>query len=102
ITIRGQYTLGLGFTADGGIIVSDTTFAHLAGSSLGDGVHLGLVQLAPGADVHAVGQELRRHLPNDVEVLSRAELEALEKRYWVQSTSVGIILGFHHHTLFFC
>jgi putative ABC transport system permease protein len=93
ITIRGQYTLGLGFTADGGIIVSDTTFAQLAGSSLGDEVHLGLVQLAPGAVVHAVGQELRRHLPHDVEVLSRAEFEALEKRYWVQSTSVGIILG---------
>jgi putative ABC transport system permease protein len=93
IAISGQYTLGLGFTADGGIIVSDTTFAQLAGSSLGDEVHLGLVQLAPGAVAHAVGQELRRHLPNDVEVLSRAELEALEKRYWVQSTSVGIILG---------
>ncbi len=93
ITISGQYTLGLGFTADGGIIVSDTTFAQLSGNSLGDEVHIGLVQLAPGADAHAVGQELRRHLPNDVEVLSRADLEALEKHYWVQSTSVGIILG---------
>jgi putative ABC transport system permease protein len=93
ITITGQYTLGLGFTADGGIIVSDTTFAQLSGNSLGAEVHIGLVQLAPEADTHAVGQELRRHLPNDVEVLSRAELEALEKRYWVQSTSVGIILG---------
>jgi putative ABC transport system permease protein len=93
ITIRGQYTLGLGFTADGGIIVSDTTFAHLSDSRLGDEVPIGLVQLALGVDAHAVGQELRRTLPHDVEVLSRADLEALEKHYWVQSTSSGIILG---------
>src|SRR5215510_2166011 len=93
ITVVGQYTLGLGFVADGGLIVSDTTFARLSRSSPGDEVHIGLVQLAPEADAHAVVHELRRNLPHDVRVLSRTELEAVERQYWAQVTSLGTIFG---------
>ena len=93
ITVIGQYTLGLGFVADGGIIVSDTTFARLSRGGLGDEVHVGLVQLVPEAAAHAVVHALRRNLPHDVRVWSRAELEAVERQYWVQNTSIGIILG---------
>jgi putative ABC transport system permease protein len=92
ITIVGQYTLGLGFVADGSIIVSDTTFAQISHSRVDD-VHVGLVQLAPGADPLTVVQALRRSVPRDVRVLSRTELEATERQYWIQSTSLGIILG---------
>ncbi len=92
VIIVGQYTLGLGFVADGGIIVSDTTFAQISHSRVDD-VHVGLVQLASGADTSAVRQALRRSLPHDVRVLSRTELAAAERQYWIQSTSLGIILG---------
>ena len=93
IAIVGQYMLGTGFLADGDIIVSDVTFARLFPSLPVQQVSLGLVQLAPGADLRMVIHALRQDLPNDVRVLSRAELEAAERQYWVQSTSIGILFG---------
>ncbi len=48
-----------------------------------------LVKLAPGADLETVRAELARRLPyNDVH--TRAEWAARSRRYWVESTGIGL------------
>jgi putative ABC transport system permease protein len=92
LEVIGQFEVGPGFEA-GVAIVSDQTFSRLLGGrSLGD-VSVGLVKLRPGADARNVADELRAGLPADVRVLTRAELADKERRYWLVSTSTGIIFG---------
>jgi putative ABC transport system permease protein len=51
-----------------------------------------LIKLAPGADVEAVRREVRRRLPyNDVH--TRAEWASQSRRYWVESTGLGLNLA---------
>lgn len=51
-----------------------------------------LVKLAPGADAEAVRAELRRRLPyNDVH--TKAEWAERSRRYWVESTGLGLNLA---------
>jgi putative ABC transport system permease protein len=48
-----------------------------------------LVKLAPGADVEAVRAEIRRRLPHN-DVHTAAEWAQMSRRYWVQSTGLGL------------
>jgi putative ABC transport system permease protein len=91
VRVVGLFGLGVGFLGDGALLTSDDTYAELfAGASL-DEVHLGLVRLRPGASAEAVAADLRRSLPPDTQVLTRAELDARQVRYWVRDTSIGAI-----------
>jgi putative ABC transport system permease protein len=88
----GHFTIGPGFEA-GLIVVGDQTFSRLFGGRPLSSVSLGLVKLRSGADPQQVADELRRTLPADVRVLTRPEVAAREQRYWLVSTSTGIIFG---------
>ena len=91
--IVGQYTLDMGFGAMGSIITSDQNFARfLHGYPLED-VNLGLLLLAPGATPEMVAARLRLTLPPDVQIMTRAALQAREARYWIANTAIGIIFG---------
>jgi putative ABC transport system permease protein len=48
-----------------------------------------LVRLAPGADPAAVKAEIARRLPYN-DVYTKAEWAARSRRYWVQSTGIGL------------
>ncbi len=48
-----------------------------------------LVRAAPGADVAAVQQEIRRRLPHN-DVYTRAAWAARSRSYWVASTGIGL------------
>jgi putative ABC transport system permease protein len=62
------------------------------GSSL-DNVNLGLIRLKPNADPDATARSLQRLLPADVRVLTRAQLETQEQKYWAQETPAGLVFG---------
>jgi putative ABC transport system permease protein len=51
----------------------------------------GLIRLKPGTDLLATRAELQRALPDDVNVLTREELNTLEKSYWQANTPIGFI-----------
>ena len=51
-----------------------------------------LVRLAPGANVEAVRREIQRRLPHN-DVHTQAEWAALSRRYWVESTGLGLNLA---------
>lgn len=90
-TVTGTFELGTGFSWNGMLLASEETAVRLTGRKPG-GVDFGLVQLEPGADPAAVQRELQAVLPPDVKVLTRDEINAGERRYWLRLTSVGQFL----------
>ncbi|MHB1422208.1 MAG: FtsX-like permease family protein [Gemmataceae bacterium] len=98
IKVVGQFTIGTGLNADGMVLTSERTYAHLSGPQALKKPALGLIRLrCEAADrVEEVKMQLRQILYSDqrcedVCILSRDEIEKKERKYWINRTSVGII-----------
>ena len=91
VRIVQTFTLGMGFVADGDVLTSVRGFQRIRPRQAPGEVSLGLVKLQPGADVDAVVAALREQLPEDVEILTRADVLGREVRHWVWETSIGLI-----------
>ena len=91
VRIVQTFTLGMGFVADGDVVTSVRGFQRIRPRQAPGEVSLGLVKLRPDADTDAVVAALRDRLPEDVEVLNRAEVLGREVRHWVWETSIGLI-----------
>lgn len=89
--IVGHYTRGAGLAAGGGIIMSRRDFQRSLPNFPTGQISLGLIRLRPGEDVEAVVAEIADLLPEDVEVKTRAEVQAGEVNYWVWDTNYGLI-----------
>jgi putative ABC transport system permease protein len=95
VTIGGRYTLGVGFVGLGVAITSDLNFVRMFPNQGGlSEVNLGLLTLEPGVNASDVARRLRTMLPPDTHVLTRAELNEVEIKHWMTSTSTGLIFGF--------
>jgi putative ABC transport system permease protein len=93
MTIGGAYTLGTGFLGIGVVMIDETNFQRAFPGRRLDPVNLGLVVLSPGADAAQVEADLRKALPDDVQLFTRDQLRAHEDAYWTTRTSVGLIFG---------
>ena len=91
VRIVEHFTLGTGFVADGAVITSVRGFQRIRPQLAPQQVNLGLVKLLPQADPEQVAAALENYLPDDVEVLTRAEVLGGEVRHWVWETSIGLI-----------
>jgi putative ABC transport system permease protein len=91
--VVGDFRMGVGFLADGAILMSDDTFSRFFNNHPLDEPHLGLIRLAPGSDTDQVAASLRESLPRDVRVITHDELNDLQTRHWVENTAVGNIFG---------
>ena len=91
IKVGGLFTLGASFGADGNLITSDINFLRIFSNRQKGLIDIGLIRLKPGADVNIVAQELRKYLPNEVNVLTKQEFIGFERNYWANSTAIGFI-----------
>jgi putative ABC transport system permease protein len=91
VRIAGHFPLGVGFVADGAVVLSDEGFCRVCPYQDIDEVNLGLLRLEPGASAETVVEALRATLPADVDVLTRDEAMAAEVKHWVEETSIGVI-----------
>ena len=89
--ITGSFALGMGLLADGCAIVSDETYERLMGPWNARFANLGLVKVAPGADVATVAAALRQRLPRDVVIATKADIIRREQNYFVNVKPVGIM-----------
>jgi putative ABC transport system permease protein len=89
--IAGIYTQGTGLSAGGAALMSERDFRRVMPQFPRGGVSLGLVRVERGQDVQQVARELRRRLPDDVEVETRAEVLASDVHHWVRETNYGLI-----------
>ena len=91
--VVGDFSMGVGFLADGAMLMSDDTFSRFFDGHPLDEPHVGLIRLAPDSDADEVALSLRGTLPKDVRVITRDDLNDLQTRHWVENTAVGDIFG---------
>ena len=93
VTVKGLFSLGASFTADGTILTSDINFLRIFPERQKGLIDLGVINLKPEADLEIVVQNLRDKLPQDVEVLSKEEFIQRDITYWQNSTAIGFIFS---------
>lgn len=91
--IGGLFAIGTSFAADGNFITSDLNFLRLFPHRNSGQIEIGVIQLRSGVDPQQVQQYLVTHLPQDVRVLTKAELIEFEEQYWATSTPIGYLFG---------
>jgi putative ABC transport system permease protein len=91
VRVAGLLDIGPSFGADGNLITSRDTYLELAPTSPPGSIELGLIRLRPEADAEAVAERLRRLLPPDVNVFTKAAFQEFEMNYWRTSTAIGFI-----------
>jgi len=96
LTLVGTFSLGTDFAHDGNLIMSAKNFAEYFPhrKRMGDPlsvVDMGIVVLAPEADISEVLHILKTTLDKDVYVLTRDEFREKEIRFWDESTPIGTI-----------
>jgi putative ABC transport system permease protein len=94
VRIAGLFSLGTSFGIDASLVTSDLNFRRIFPQRPPGMIDLGLIQLAPGADPEAVRDAIAARLPDDVEVLTRADFVRREVDYWTHSTPIGYVFGF--------
>jgi putative ABC transport system permease protein len=94
LSVTSAFTGGVGFTADGYMLVSDQTFLTLfPRRSSGAPNHL-LLRTVPGADPAVVAQRLQDRLGPDLRVRTMPDAVAADQRYQGTQRPTGIIFGF--------
>ena len=92
VTIAGGFSMLRGFAADSTVICEDRNFRTLCRFPP-DQVSFGLLSVQAGS-IEPTKQRLRRMLPPDVELLTRAEILDRETDHWVNQTSTGQLFAF--------
>jgi putative ABC transport system permease protein len=93
VTIVGTYSLGIGFIGLGVAMTSDLNFIRMFPKQSLSEVNLGLLVIEPGVDPNDVATNLRKILPADTQVFTRAEINDHETNHWVTRTSTGLVFG---------
>ncbi|MBD2500796.1 ABC transporter permease DevC [Anabaena azotica] len=93
VDVKGVFSSGASFAADGNVVASDSTFLRLFPQRKADRVEVGLITLKPGVDIEKVRSQLAANLPNDVVVLTLEQFAQKEKEYWANGTGIGFIFG---------
>ncbi|MCT7991131.1 ABC transporter permease DevC [Laspinema olomoucense] len=91
IEVRGLFSLGASFAADGTLITSELTFLRLFKQRTISEVDVGLIHLKPGANVEEAIAQIQSRLPPDVIVLSHEGFIEREKDYWRTRTPIGFV-----------
>ncbi|MDM9580585.1 MULTISPECIES: ABC transporter permease DevC [unclassified Nostoc] len=93
VFVKGLFTDGASFAADGNVITSDSTFLQLFPERKPDRIEVGLITLKSDADTEKVRSQLVNGLPKDVRVLTPEEFAKVERTYWEAGTGIGFIFG---------
>jgi putative ABC transport system permease protein len=94
VQVVGVFTMGASFSADGNLIVGDSTFLRLFPARQPNEIDVGVITLEPGTNPEQVQSRLRAKLPDDVLVLTKTEFLERERTYWGQNRPIGVIFGF--------
>lgn len=92
IKISGEYTHGAGFIAGGSIILSDESFCKVKKTSVWS-PNVVLLSFSPGADPQKVLSRLKEKLSEDVQVMTRKELEQRERHFFMAVNPIGVMFS---------
>ena len=91
VTVRGLFSMGASFAADGNIITSDINFLRLFPDRQKGLIDVGIINLKSGTNIEQVKTTLKAKLPQDVKVFDREEFIQEEIKYWQNATAIGFI-----------
>ncbi|GIW96428.1 MAG: ABC transporter [Pirellulaceae bacterium] len=97
IRLCGRFRLCTDFATDGTLFMSSENFFRYfsgripAAQDRSRWIDIGLLRLPPGASAVQVQQCLQRTLPADVTVLTKPQLRARERMFWIKNTPIGYI-----------
>ncbi|MCU0241429.1 MAG: FtsX-like permease family protein [Vicinamibacteria bacterium] len=89
VQVAGQFRMGVGFITESALITGEPTYNALFGRELLEKPQIAVIRVRAGADPGAVVERLRRTLPADTRVITRAQFEGEQKRFWLEDTAVG-------------
>lgn len=92
-TIEGLVKIGPTFAADGNVLMSIPTLDSIWQGSAQGVVNVGVIKLKAGANVKKCAQALRKILPDDVSVMTKAQFIQNEKDYWAKRTPIGFVIS---------
>lgn len=93
VLVSGLFNLGTSFTADGNVIVGDSTFLRLFPGRQAYEVDVGLIQLKPGVNPISMRAQLSMGLPKDIKIFTYEEFVAAERHYVESGGTIGFIFG---------
>jgi putative ABC transport system permease protein len=101
VRVVGTFRIGTDFASENGnVIMSDQNFLrYFANLEPGrksrelNTVDIGVIKVAPNANINALVQVMRQQLPKDVAVWTKDEFIAKEKTYWRNNTSIGFVFS---------
>lgn len=91
IKVVALFTVGSSFGSDALLITSDVNFLRLFKAREPGEINVGLVKAKLSVDVQNIVTNLRRTLPEDVDVLTHDEFVEFEKNYWRKNTAIGFV-----------
>ncbi|MDJ0575924.1 MAG: ABC transporter permease DevC [Xenococcaceae cyanobacterium MO_234.B1] len=91
VTVKGLFSLGASFAADGNVMTSDINFLRIFPERQKGLIDIGIINIKPDADLETILAQLRTKLPQDVDVFSKEEFIQKEIQYWQNSTAIGFI-----------
>lgn len=92
VRVVGLFNLGPNFTYEGHMIMSLDNFRRIAGQPE-DVVDVGLIRLAPGADLETVRREIIARLPSDIQLHTPKEIHTREILVTTQRSPAGAVFG---------
>lgn len=103
VRVVDRFELGADFSADGTLIMSDSTFLRLFSDRPSgieanlrpdlDQVDMGVIRLSKSANVQQTQALIQKALPSDVLVLSKKEILNREEKYWNEATPIGFMFN---------
>jgi putative ABC transport system permease protein len=95
VAIVGNFALGPDFTSDGTVVMSAATFAAAMHGAAGNppGMEAGLIKLSPGADRAMVLAALKKSVPAEIAVMTKAQLIEKERAFQADVSSAGPIFA---------
>jgi len=101
IKLVGSFELGTDFASgNGNVVMSDQNFLRYFGNLGPDEdsrdlneIDVGLLKLAPNQNPNSIVQALRKALPKDVKVMTKAEFVQQELTYWRDNTTIGFVFS---------
>ncbi|MBI2193117.1 MAG: hypothetical protein HYU36_14150 [Planctomycetes bacterium] len=98
VQVAGVFSLGPTFAVDGTLVTSDHNFLRFFPGPQDPqpklkSASMGLLRVRPGADLKSVQEALRGYLPGDVQVLTKPEMIAFEKDYWLKQSTIAPVFN---------
>jgi len=94
VEIVGTFPLGSSFGIDGNAVTSDANFERIFPARKRTAIDFGLVRAAEGESPEVLRDRIRATVERDVDVLTKAEWIAREKRFWAATTPIGYVFAF--------